>query len=296
MSAPKTYKELEILLRARLDGLSAHQQRLAHRVLSDPEGCAFQTVTQLAHSVGVNESTVVRFANALGLSGYPDLARLCQQRLQEQAQLVERFEALQSLESSDASLLARAAAFDQSNIARTFANVDADAWKRGVAALAQARRVQVVGMRKSFAPASLFAYLLGLVRDEVFQHHGLHPSWPDGLRSLRTDDALVAFSIHRYSQDTVRAVAHARRQGATTVVLTDNAASPLARDADVVFYVEVAGVAILRSVTAMVSLLQALASAVAVELGTDTRSSLLLSEELLSEFDTFHEGGTGEFA
>jgi DNA-binding MurR/RpiR family transcriptional regulator len=296
MAAPITYKELETMLRARLGDLSAHQQRLAHRVLSDPEGCAFQTVTQLANSVGVNESTVVRFANALGLSGYPELARLCQQRLQEKAQLIERFEALHYLESSDPELLAKAAAFDQSNIARTLAAVDPDDWKRAVSALAQARRVQVVGMRKSFAPASLFTYLLGLVRDEVVQHHALHPSWPDGLRSLRPDDALVAFSIHRYTRDTVRAVAYARQQGATTIVLTDNAASPLAREADVVFYVEVAGVAILRSVTAMVSLLQALTTAVAVELGADTRSSLRLSEDLFSEFDTFHEDGTGEFS
>jgi DNA-binding MurR/RpiR family transcriptional regulator len=287
VAAPTTYKELEQLLRQRFEGLTPHQQRLAQRVLSDPEGCAFQTVTQLAESVAVNESTVVRFATALGLRGYPELARLCQQRLQEQAQMLERFEALHYLESVDDGSLARAAGFDQANIARTFANIDEDAWERAVRALAGARIVQVVGLRKSFAPATLLAYLLGLVRDEVYQLGGMHGTLPDALRRLRPGDALVAISIHRYVRQTVQALEFAHRQGATTVALTDNPSSPLVPHADVVFYVDVAGVSILRSVTAVVSLVQALASAVAMELGTDTRSSLLLEEELLAEFDVY---------
>jgi DNA-binding MurR/RpiR family transcriptional regulator len=286
-AAPTTYKELEQLLRERFERLTPHQQRLAQRTLSDPEGCAFQTVTELAESVGVNESTVVRFATALGLRGYPELARLCQQRLREKAQLLERFEALHYLESVDEGALARAASFDQANIARTFANIDEQAWDEAVRALAAARIVQVVGLRKSFAPATLFRYLLGLVRDEVYQLGAVHGTLPDALRRLRPGDVLVGIAIHRYVRETVQALEFARRHGVTTIALTDNASSPLVRHADVVFYVEVAGVSILRSVTAVVSLVQALVGAVAMALGAHTRSALLLEEELLAEFNVY---------
>lgn len=288
VAGPTDYKELEELLRARFAEFTPQQRRVAQRLLSDPEGCAFQTISQLAESADVNESTVVRFAVSLDLGGYPELSRLCQQRLRDKAQLVERFNTLDYLESVDGGgLLARVAAYDRANIARTFANVDANRWKHVVATLSRARRVLVVGHRKSFAPAALLAYLLGLVRDEVQQLGAGHGSLPDALRTVGPGDVVVGLSIHRYVRDTLLAFDVAKRQGATTVAVTDNPSSPLVEHADHVFYVEVAGVAILRSVTAVISLLQALASAVATELGADTRASLLLEEELLEEFDVY---------
>jgi DNA-binding MurR/RpiR family transcriptional regulator len=287
VGAPEGFKELEEQLRASFETFTPHQQRVARRILADPEGCAFQTVTQLAESADVNESTVVRFATALGLRGFPDLARLCQQRLQEKAQMVERFNALSYLESVEGGLLARVGAYDQANIARTLANVDRAAWQHAVTALSGARRVLVVGHRKSFAPASLLAYLLGLVRDEVQQAGAGHRDLPEDLRRLGAGDVAVVLSIHRYVRQSVQSLVVARRLGATTIAFTDNPASPLVEHADDVFYVEVAGVTILRSMTAVVCLVQALASAVAAELETDTRAALLLEEELLEELDVY---------
>jgi DNA-binding MurR/RpiR family transcriptional regulator len=287
VAAPEDYKELEERLRASFGEFTPQQQRVAQRVLSDPEGCAFQTVTQLAESADVNESTVVRFATTLGLGGYPDLARLCQQRLREKAQMVERFNSLSYLESVEGGLLARVGAYDQANIARTLANVDPEAWRQAVVTLSRAPRVLVVGHRKSFAPATLLAYLLGLVRDEVHQVGAGHRDLPEDLRRLGAGDVVVGLSIHRYVRHSVQSLAVARRMGATTIAFTDNPASPLVEHADAVFYVEVAGVTILRSMTAVISLVQALASAVAAELETDTRQALLLEEQLLEEFDVY---------
>ncbi len=287
LPAPANYKELEQRLRAQFETFTPQQRRVAERLLSDPEGCAFRTVTHLAESTDVNESTVVRFATSLGLAGYPELVGLCQQRLRDKAQMVERFSALNHLEAVEGGLLPRVAAYDRANIERTFANVDPEVWTRSVAVLSRARRVFVVGHRKSFAPATLLAYLLGLVRDEVHQLGAGHGDLPDVLRRVGPGDVVVGLSIHRYVRETLLAVDIAKRHGATTIVFTDNPASPLIAHADHVFYVEVAGVAILRSMTAVVSLVQALASAVSTELGADTRASLLLEEELLDEFDVY---------
>jgi DNA-binding MurR/RpiR family transcriptional regulator len=285
---PGNFGELEQLLRDRFSGFTPQQQRVAQRVLSDPEGCAFETVTTLAHSVGVNESTVVRFATALGLDGYPDLARLCQQRLRDKAQLLERFNAMSHLETlEEGGLLPRIAAFDQANIARTFANLDEQDWRRAVTSLSAARKVFVVGHRKSHAPATLLAYLLGLVRDEVHQLGAGAVDLPDALRQVEAGDVVVGLSIHRYVRDTVQAMTVARRHGATTISFTDNPSSPLVPVTDIVFYVEVAGASILRSMTAVVSLVQALAGGVATELGADTRASLRLEEQLLEEFAVY---------
>lgn len=72
-----------------------------------------------------------------------------------------------------------------------------------------------------------------------------------------------------------------------TVALTDNPSSPLAAAADHTFYVETAGVAVLRSLTAFTSLAQALANAVAAAGGSSTRAALGVEEALLDELEVY---------
>ncbi len=289
-TAPETFDELAALLRTRMPQLTRSQQLLAERVLSDPEGVAFMTVTELAKSVGINESTVVRFAAGLGLDGYPGLARLCRERLREQAQLLRRFANVESLAAQARDPLELAVAFDQANIARSMARVDRPAWDQAVEALATAPRVHVLGLRKCYSVVHLFGYLLGLVREDVRVLGGAHATLTDELRRVQQGDCFVAASIHRYSADTVRAFEWAAKRGATAIALTDNPASPLAQSATHAFYLDTTGVSVLRSMTAFVVFVQAMATAVAAARGTEARSSLLVEEELLDTFGVYHGG------
>jgi DNA-binding MurR/RpiR family transcriptional regulator len=246
-------------------------------------------VGELAAAVDVNESTVVRFATGLGLDGYPGLTRLCRERLREQAQLLRRFSDLERLDQSGDvhDLVARAAAFDQANIARTLARVDPGTWSAAVTALAEAPRVHVLGLRSCYTGAFVLGHLLQVVRDDIATLHPGVGTLVDGLRRVGSHDCFVGIAIHPYSRDTVRGFRWARKGGATTIALTDNPSSPLAREADHSFYVDTTGVAVLRSVTAFVSLAQALANAVAAERGARARSTLTLEEELLEEFQVY---------
>jgi DNA-binding MurR/RpiR family transcriptional regulator len=284
---PRTYDELLAELHRRGSALTRSQRLLADRVMADPEGVAFMTVSELAAAVGVNEATVVRFASGLGLDGYPGLTRLCRERLREQAQLLRRYNNLEQLGAEGADLLERAVALDRANITRTFAQVSPEAWEEAVRALAEAPRVHVLGLRKCHAPAYLLGYLLGMLREDVETVTGGAGALTDELRRIREGDAFVALSIHRYSAETVRAAAWAQARGARCLALTDNPSSPLATTADQVFYVDAAGPAVLRSLTAFTSLVQALAAGVAQELGHEARSTLLREEQLLEEFGVY---------
>ncbi|WP_020670088.1 MurR/RpiR family transcriptional regulator [Amycolatopsis nigrescens] len=276
--APRSYPELAGLLRARLPKLAAGQRRIADLLLSDPEGTAFRSISATAKLAGVHESSLVRFAGSLGLSGYPALVELCRAQLAEQAQLLRRFDQTQ---------LADVAGQDQRNLARTFAMIDPDGWQRVAALLADAPAVHVIGLRKCFSVAYLLSYLLHLVRPRVRQLAAAGGTLADELRDLGEGDVLVAISIHRYTADTVRALAHARRRGLHTVALTDNAGSPLAEHAGHTLYVETAGGTLLRSLTGFTALVQAMATEVAVHLGDDGRSELGADERLLDEFGVY---------
>ncbi|MFD0359995.1 MurR/RpiR family transcriptional regulator [Nocardia sp. GCM10030253] len=286
-SGPASFDELVVEIRSRMDSLSTSHKKLAQRVLSDPEAVAFMTVSELAGAVGVNEATVVRFANGLGLKGYPGLTRLCRERLQEQAQLLRRFDNLEHLVADGAGLLEQTVGLDQANIARTFARIDDVMWESVVDRLARAPRVHVMGLRKCHAPAYLLSYLLGMLREDVATINASAGSLTDELRRVHAGDCFVAISIHRYSLDTVRAAQWARQRGAHVIALTDTAVSPLAMSAHDTFYIEASSASVLRSMTAFTSLVQAMTGAVAHLLGHQVRPTLLDEERLLAEFGTY---------
>ena len=263
--------------------LTPAYRALARRVLEDPEGVAFMSVGDVGELTGVNMSTVSRFAKFLGLSGYPALRQLCEDHLRAQT-LVHRLNAVADAEPE---LWQRSARFDEENIARTFGRLGPDDIGKAAQAIGEARAVHVLGLRKSHSAAYLLWFLLQLVRDDVrlFTTGAL----VEQVRDIRPDDTLITFGLHRYSRYTVLAAQHAHEQGATTVTLTDNAASPLVPVADHVFLVDTAGPGVLRSMTGFVSLAQALASTVAAQRGAASRDALTTEESLLEHFGVYYD-------
>ncbi|PBC45150.1 transcriptional regulator [Rhodococcus sp. ACS1] len=286
-AGPATFEELLTEIRQREGKLSPSHKKLAERVMSDPEAVAFMTISELAAAVGVNEATVVRFATGLGLKGYPGLTRLCRERLQEQAQLLRRFDNLEHMAAEGAGLLEQTVALDQANIARTFARIEGSTWDSAVEHLARAPRVHVMGLRKCHAPAYLLGYLLRMLREDVETVNASVGSLTDDLRRVREGDCFVAMSIHRYSVDTVRAAEWARHSGAHVIAFTDNASSPLAASAHDTFYIDASSASVLRSMTAFTSLAQAMSGGVAQLLGHRVRETLLEEEKLLSSFSVY---------
>jgi DNA-binding MurR/RpiR family transcriptional regulator len=284
---PQTFRQLSALLHERRETLSKAHRKIADRVLSDPEATAFMTISELAAAAGVNEATVVRFATSLGLSGYPGLLRLCREHLKEQAHLVERLDRLEGLAADERGPLEMGLAFDEANLRRTFTRIEQGQWEQAVSALATAPRVHIIGLRVCFTVAYLLGYLLELIRSDVNIMDNSAGRLPEDLRRIREGDCVVAISMHRYSADTIAAFRYAREQGATMISLTDNSGSPLAHGATATFLADTSGASIPRSVTAFVSLVQALVSAAAAELNTNARTALLLEEELLERLGVY---------
>src|SRR5687767_11878282 len=73
------------------DAFSRNQRALARYVLKNYESVAFATVSDLAEQSSVSEATVVRFAKALGFSGYPEFQKEVRRLLRADLRGVERF-------------------------------------------------------------------------------------------------------------------------------------------------------------------------------------------------------------
>lgn len=286
---PETFRELVRVLHTIREELSPGHRAIAQWVLSNPHRCAFMSISEMAREVGVNESTVTRFANRVGLRGYPALTDLCQANLVARSDFLDRFERLEDLGEAGNDLIERSLILDQANLTHTFANLDRAQWDKAVAALAESDHVYVTGLRKCYSVAYFLAFALHLIREDV-NHISLGAgNLPEQIRRLGPGDTCVGVSIRRYTREVVQVLSFAQRRGATTIALTDDAASPLNRFADLTFYVEAEGASILRSLTAFMSLSQAMVGEVARYLGASTRSSLLIEEELLDEFETYYQ-------
>ena len=79
-------------IQSELPGFSKGQKQIARFILEHYDKAAFMTASRLGVTVGVSESTVVRFATELGYDGYPHLQRALQEMIRNKLTSVQRME------------------------------------------------------------------------------------------------------------------------------------------------------------------------------------------------------------
>jgi DNA-binding MurR/RpiR family transcriptional regulator len=277
--------------------LTPSQQALASIVLDSPERVAMSTIHALAADLGVNESTIARFALALELKGYAELRSACRALSGKQAGMLWRFTHAgsngslsdNSVGDSDAPRSRREilASQDGAAIASSFAKIDGAIWSKVVRLLSTADHVCVMGLRQSQPVAAMLTYLLGLVRSEVQELSAGSVSHIDALRSLSPSDCVVTIATQPCSNDTVKVARWAKEHQVPVVALTDEVLGPLAEFADVLLLASTDSDAVLSSMTALVSLVQALTNDVAMVDIDTTRRHLEEQEQLLKAFDVY---------
>lgn len=252
-------------LRKQYDELTDSQKRIAEAIVEDPELVAFSTVDQLGSRLGLNPSTIVRFAYRLGLDGYNDLQNRVRERLH--AQLSGR-ESGTGDESHSVTANLKGTVFassfehDLDILRRTVSRLSADELSRAVDMLVRARRVYLAGGFASYGIARYMALALSRIRGDTFI---LGPGEDDSaalLLQISGDDALVAFTFPPYASKTLHFVRQAKAQGATIIAITDSPISPVGQQVDIVLPVLSSGVSTQNSYVPALSLVNALLNAV----------------------------------
>lgn len=223
-----------ITVRGTMPNLRPAEQRVAEFVLADPAGVSESSITAVARRCQTSETTVLRFCRAIGLGGYPDLRIALARAAQwEESGRAPGHPTTGEIGPGDslADVVAKITHADQCAIADTAAALDLGMLEKAVAAVAEARRVDIYGIAAS-----------GLVGADL--HHKLHRIgkisfiWSDphlALTSaavLEPGDVAVGISHTGTTVDTVDALREARGRGATTIAITNFAGSPIADHAD----------------------------------------------------------------
>ena len=236
--------------------LSKSHRRIAECIVSHYDKAAFMTASRLGEYVGVSESTVVRFASALGYDGYPQLQRALQELIRHRLTASQRFEMTSDMDQSQ--VLSKVLKADMQNIRSTIDELDVTLFENVVQSLLSARHIYVLGQRSSAPLAQFFAHYLDFIFSNVqLVTSGVSDIF-EQIARIGEDDVLIGISFPRYSSRTVDAMHFAKSRGAQLVAITDGPLSPLHATADLCLTAKSDMASFVDSMVAPLSLINAL--------------------------------------
>jgi DNA-binding MurR/RpiR family transcriptional regulator len=257
--------KLTELIHERYNGLSKSQKKVAAYVLDHPRKIALEPAQEVGGSIGVSETTVIRFCYSLSLSGYAELQKAIREQLLSQESSLNAYQQSKMALEQQPHFLKEVMDRDRSAILQTMKQLDETFYETAAAKLGKANKVYVLGLRSSFAPANWLAFSLNLVRGNV---HQIRPETEDVIQTIsemNSKSVLIVISFHRYLKEPIRIAELAKRQGAFVIGITDSQLAPVQKYSDVLFPVYSPNKSTLDATAPLFSFLNALVAGVVVK-------------------------------
>jgi DNA-binding MurR/RpiR family transcriptional regulator len=258
------HQTLSAYIQARFDEFSRSQKDVAQYIVDHLDEVAFQTAEELARRANTSSSTVVRFSQALGFEGFPELQGSAREEYRRRVASgatapvggVGSSTPLFSLDQSD---FETAVAADHINVEETARKISRSEVDAAIDAIADARRVLVAGTDQMAFFASYLRHLLMLL--DLPAEIVASPSQEALSKLGRIDEQtlVIGLSAGRPHPLVVRAMKLARHRKARTLAITDATLSEVAKLAQIRLYYSSNSPAYVRSHVALLSMIQALA-------------------------------------
>ena len=253
------HQSLAKYIQSRFDECSRSQKDVAQYIVDHLDEAAFQTAEELARRANTSSSTVVRFSQALGFEGFPELQAAAREEYRRLHAGGEGTAAPKPLFALDQNEFESALAADHANIEETARKLSRTDVEDMIAAIVGAQRVLVVGTDQMAFFASYLRHLLMLLDLRVDAVSSASQESLSRLAKIDTGVLVIGLSAGRPHPLVVRAMKLARHRGASTAAITDATLSEVARLARVRLYYSSNTPAFVRSHTALLSIIQALA-------------------------------------
>lgn len=273
----------------KMDTFSKGQKRIAAYILEHYEKASLMTAAKLGETVGVSESTVVRFASEIGYDGYPMLQRTLQELMRNRLTSVQRIRLANERMQPD-TVLDTVLTQDIERIRRTLDETSREAFQKAVDAIVHADTVYVIGAKSASVLANFLAYYFNLVFEnvKVLQVTSSSEMYEQMIR-LTQKDVLIGISFPRYSKRTVEAFRYASDIGATVIAITDSADSPLAKPADYALLARSDMASFADSLVAPLSLINALIAAIGLKMNDRVCETFERLENIWEEYNVYEK-------
>lgn len=282
-------KDILSVLQNKAHGFSKGQRLLAGYITESYDKAAFMTASRLGKTVGVSESTVVRFAVELGYDGYPEMQKAMQDMVLNRLTSVQRIEvANDRIGSQD--VLNTVLQADADKLRQTAELISREDFQAAVNAIRSARRIYILGARSVAPLANFLGYYLNFMFNDVriITTSGASEVF-EKLIALGPDDVVIAFSYPRYSAATVKGAQYSRTTGATVIGFTDSRISPLGQNSDYVVVAKSDMVSLVDSIVAPLSVINALIVALAAGQEQRLTKTFDALEQVWEEYNVYEK-------
>ena len=279
-------QDLMRMIQIKFPRLSKGQKLIAEYILRHYDKAAFMTAAKLGTSVGVSESTVVRFANELGFSGYPKLQKALQELIKNKLTTVQRIELSNDFISEENALKGVLKA-DMENIRATLEKINHKTFDDVVKSIFSAKRIYIIGLRSSTAIAEFLGFYLNVILDNVkVVAYGISDIF-EQMINVGEGDLVIGIGFPRYAIKTIEALAFSQSRNAKVVAITDSLLSPLASKADYTLIAQSNMASFVDSLVAPLSVINALIIAVGLKEKDKISNTYSSLENIWEEYQVY---------
>ena len=268
---------------------SKGQKRIARYITDSYDKAAFMTANRLGKTVGVSESTVVRFAVDLGFDGYPSMQKAMREMVLNRLTSVQRIEVANN-RFGDQDVVSMVLHSDMEKLRQTSETISREEFNTAVDAILKAKRVYILGVRSVAPLANFLGHYLNYMFNNVHVISGFSAGELfEKIVGVNSEDVIIAFSFPRYSASTTKGARYCRSAGATVIGITDSRESPLGQCCDHVLLAKSDMVSLVDSLVAPLSLVNALIVAIAAKREKELSQTFANLERIWDEYNVYEK-------
>ena len=277
-TAENTANELILRIEEKYAKMSKGQRRLADYVCDNYDKAVFLTAAKLGETVGVSESTVVRFAIQLGYKGYPGFQKALEELVRNKLNSIQRMEVTYG-RISQSEILETVLQSDIEKIKQTLTVIDHKAFDLAINTILDAKKIYVIGIRSCAPLASFLAFYLNLICEDVIVVNTNSSSEVfEQLIRIGSDDVIIGISFPRYSMRTLKA---------KVITLTDSIHSPMNLYSSCNLIARSDMASIVDSLVAPLSVINALVVALCMKKQGEVIDTLETLEKIWGEYQVY---------
>ena len=282
-------RDLFVKIEQQMTKMSKGHKLIANYILSHYDKAAFMTAQKLGKSVGVSESTVVRFASELGFDGYPSLQRALQDLMRNKLTAVQRIEVTSDHMTRD-NVLDRVLSLDIERIRKTLDTTSKEDFNKAVEKIINCNAIYIIGARSEAPLASFLNYYFTMIFPNVRLIRNTTTSEIfEQVMHIGKGDVIIGISFPRYSKHTAKILEYANNNGANVIAITDSVDSPLAQYADNLLLAKSDMASFVDSLVAPLSLINALIAAVSISDVDKISKSFERLEQIWEQYDVYEK-------
>ena len=267
--------------------MSKGHKAIAAYISDHYDQAAFMTAAKLGETVGVSESTVVRFAMHLGYEGYPEFQNSLAEWVKNKLNSVQKMGAKYG-KSTQSEILTSVLSADIEKIQDTIVNLDPAAFEAAVDIILGAQTIYLIGVRSCEPLADFLHFYLNMIRGNVvlIKTTSVSEMFEQMIR-VGEKDAVIGISFPRYSMRTLKAMEFANDRNAKVITITDSIHSPMNLYSSCNLLARSDMVSIVDSLVAPLSVINALVVALCLRRPDDVKRNLETLEDVWNNYQVY---------